>query len=211
MAAWAVRVVQKGSSEEKLQTRTKHTNITENRHEQLKGITFAIKNTGDGRSRFLKFASPVCRLLFSHITFPNTSTKPGALSYIPYMCSICTVCHFTICNFVIHNGKQMLLWDGEFTEIKIFFSEKDTKCKTYETLIKPGVLYDSESWTLTEVNEDKLKTSKEYLWRMRYNYELYKLFKEANIVQAIKINRVKWLGHVRRIEENSLCKELTFS
>jgi hypothetical protein len=73
------------------------------------------------------------------------------------------------------------------------------------------VLYDSESWTLTEVNEDKLKTSKEYLWRMRYNYELYKLFKEANIVQAIKINRVKWLGHVRRIEENSLCKELTFS
>jgi hypothetical protein len=56
--------------------------------------------------------------------------------------------------------------------------------------MKPGVLYDSETWTLTEVHEDKLKTSKEYLWRIRYYYyELYKLFKEANIVQSIKNNQ----------------------
>jgi hypothetical protein len=49
------------------------------------------------------------------------------------------------------------------------------------------------------------------VWRIKYNDELYKLFKEANIVQSIKINRLKWLGHIRRMEENSLCKKLTLS
>jgi hypothetical protein len=38
---------------------------------------------------------------------------------------------------------------------------KDTKCKIHKTLIKPVVLYGSESWTLTEVNEEKLKIFKE--------------------------------------------------
>jgi hypothetical protein len=34
---------------------------------------------------------------------------------------------------------------------------KVTKCKIHKTLIKLVVLYGSESWTLTTVNEDKLK------------------------------------------------------
>jgi hypothetical protein len=34
---------------------------------------------------------------------------------------------------------------------------KGTKCKIYKTLIKLVVLYGSESWTLTKINEDKLK------------------------------------------------------
>jgi hypothetical protein len=34
---------------------------------------------------------------------------------------------------------------------------KDTKCTIYKTLIKPVVLYDSESWTLTKLNEVKPK------------------------------------------------------
>jgi hypothetical protein len=39
----------------------------------------------------------------------------------------------------------------------------------------------------------------------------YKVFKEPNIVQSIKINRLKWLGLIRRMDESSLCKKLTFS
>jgi hypothetical protein len=38
---------------------------------------------------------------------------------------------------------------------------KDTKCKIYKTLIKPVVLYGSESWTLTKADEEKLRTLKE--------------------------------------------------
>jgi hypothetical protein len=49
------------------------------------------------------------------------------------------------------------------------------------------------------------------VWRIKYNYELYKLFKEPNIVQSIKINRLKWLGYIQRMDESTLCKKLTFS
>jgi hypothetical protein len=40
---------------------------------------------------------------------------------------------------------------------------------------------------------------------------IYKLFKISNIVQSIKINRLKWLGLIRRVNESRLCKKLTFS
>jgi hypothetical protein len=101
---------------------------------------------------------------------------------------------------------------------------KDTKCKIYTTIIKPVAPYGSESWTLTKVNEDKLKIferkilrkiySPSYIngvWRTKYNDGLHKLFKELNIVQSIKINRLKWLGYIRRMDESFLCKKLTFS
>ena len=38
-------------------------------------------------------------------------------------------------------------------------------------------------------------------WRIKYNNELYSLYKEIDIVTHIKINRLKWAGHVIRMEE----------
>jgi hypothetical protein len=32
-------------------------------------------------------------------------------------------------------------------------------------------------------------------WRRRYNFELYKLHVEPDLVKYIKINRLKWAGH----------------
>jgi len=40
-------------------------------------------------------------------------------------------------------------------------------------------------------------------WRIKYNNELYKLYRENDIVTYIKINRLKWAGHVIRLEEQS--------
>jgi len=40
-------------------------------------------------------------------------------------------------------------------------------------------------------------------WRIKYNNELYTLYKESDIVIYIKINRLKWAGHVIRMEEQS--------
>jgi hypothetical protein len=48
------------------------------------------------------------------------------------------------------------------------------------------------------------------VWRIKYNNGLYKLFKEPNIVQSIKIIRLKWLQHIRKIDESLLCRKLTF-
>jgi hypothetical protein len=33
-------------------------------------------------------------------------------------------------------------------------------------------------------------------WRRRCNKELYQLFEEPDIVKCIKINRLRWYGHV---------------
>ena len=38
-------------------------------------------------------------------------------------------------------------------------------------------------------------------WRRRYNYELYQLYNEPDIVKYIRINRLRWLGHVQRMDE----------
>ena len=38
-------------------------------------------------------------------------------------------------------------------------------------------------------------------WRIKYKNELYTLYKESDIVTYIKINRLRWAGHVIRMEE----------
>ena len=46
------------------------------------------------------------------------------------------------------------------------------------------------------------------VWRRRYNFELDKLYGEPNIVKTIKINRLRWLGHVSRMEDERVPKKL---
>jgi hypothetical protein len=38
-------------------------------------------------------------------------------------------------------------------------------------------------------------------WRIKYNNNLYTLYEESDIVTYIKINRLRWAGHVIRLEE----------
>jgi len=40
-------------------------------------------------------------------------------------------------------------------------------------------------------------------WRIKYNHELYALYKDRDIVTYIKVNRLIWAGHVIRLEEQS--------
>ena len=39
-------------------------------------------------------------------------------------------------------------------------------------------------------------------WRIKYNNELYTLYKEGDVVKYIKINRLRWAGHIQ-LEEHS--------
>jgi hypothetical protein len=43
-------------------------------------------------------------------------------------------------------------------------------------------------------------TQESGLWRRRYNFELYRLYKEPGIVKAIKIGLLRWIGHVMRMD-----------
>lgn len=39
-------------------------------------------------------------------------------------------------------------------------------------------------------------------YRRRYNQEIYKLYGDMDIISYIKIGRLRWLGHINRMEED---------
>jgi hypothetical protein len=46
------------------------------------------------------------------------------------------------------------------------------------------------------------------VWRIRYNEELNTLLKGEYIVRFIKSQRIRWLEHVERMEDNALPKRM---
>jgi len=88
---------------------------------------------------------------------------------------------------------------------------RHAKLEMYKTLIRPVAMYGSESWTLTAADEHAIGVferkilraifgpkKEEELYKCRSNIELYQLFREADIVKRIKVNRLRWAGHVIR-------------
>ena len=83
-------------------------------------------------------------------------------------------------------------------------------------------MYGAETWGLSKVDVLRLgvferkilrriygPTCEEAVWRSRYNEELYSLYDEADLVTAIKITRLRWAGHVVRMQDNLPCKKIT--
>jgi hypothetical protein len=48
-------------------------------------------------------------------------------------------------------------------------------------------------------------------WRCRCNKELYGLFKEPRLSMIIRIARLRWAGHVTRMEENCMRRRLMYA
>jgi hypothetical protein len=46
------------------------------------------------------------------------------------------------------------------------------------------------------------------IWRIRYNKEIHALLKGEDAVRFIKSQRLRWLGHVERIEDNAMPKRM---
>jgi hypothetical protein len=46
------------------------------------------------------------------------------------------------------------------------------------------------------------------MWRMRYKEELNTLLKGEDIVRFIKSQRIRWLGHAERMEDNAMPKRM---
>ncbi|GFU80409.1 endonuclease-reverse transcriptase [Trichonephila clavipes] len=47
-------------------------------------------------------------------------------------------------------------------------------------------------------------------WRTRYNLKLYRLYKEPQVTQVIRSNRLRWLGHIWRSPDNNQTRAYTF-
>ncbi|GFU33021.1 uncharacterized transposon-derived protein F52C9.6 [Trichonephila clavipes] len=45
-------------------------------------------------------------------------------------------------------------------------------------------------------------------WRRRSNLELYKIYKQPNVVKFVKSQRLKWAGHLARMNEDRCCKKI---
>jgi len=47
-------------------------------------------------------------------------------------------------------------------------------------------------------------TKKKEKWRILTNKEIYTMVKKPTITETIRLNRLRWFGHVQRMEENRI-------
>jgi hypothetical protein len=98
---------------------------------------------------------------------------------------------------------------------------RSSQLQIYRTVVHPLVTYGSESWTLTAeekrvlaVFERKLlrkiygPMKENELWRIRRNDELEDIIKGENIVRFIKSQRIRWLGHMERMQDTAIPKKM---
>ena len=74
------------------------------------------------------------------------------------------------------------------------------------------VLYGCKTWSLTLREERRLRVLRKVFgskrdevtgqWRKLHNEELNDLYSLPNIVRVVKSRRMRWAGHVARMEEN---------
>ena len=92
---------------------------------------------------------------------------------------------------------------------------ENLKIKIYRTIILPVVLYGCETWSLTLREEHRLRVFENRVlrrifgpkrdgvteeWRKLHNEELNGLYTLPNIVRVFEARRMRWAGHVVRIE-----------
>ena len=90
-----------------------------------------------------------------------------------------------------------------------------TRCSLYTVLIRPVLTYGCESWILTTADESKLLCferrvlrtifgglREDGVFRRRYNHELERDFGEQNVVGVVKLNRLRWAGHLARMDSS---------
>ena len=91
----------------------------------------------------------------------------------------------------------------------------------YRTLIKPVLLYGSESWVVLEKDASLLRIferkvlrtifgpiNENGVFRRRYNHELEAIYGKPDIISDIKRNRLRWLGHIVRMKEGRVTRNL---
>jgi hypothetical protein len=111
-----------------------------------------------------------------------------------------------------------------FAAISLFRSRllsRATKIVLYKTLTRPVVSYGAEGWTMTKKEEQALLIFERKIfrriygpkyenreWKSRTNRELEEMNGGENIVKWIRGQRISWLGHLERMEEDRMPKRI---
>jgi hypothetical protein len=87
--------------------------------------------------------------------------------------------------------------------------------------IRPVTTYGSETWTLTKSDENSLRIFERKILRkiygpvqerdtcrIRNNEELNRFIQGEDIVKVIKGRRIRWLGHVKKIEAGAMPRRM---
>ncbi|KAM3957800.1 putative transposon-derived protein F52C9.6 [Aphomia sociella] len=99
---------------------------------------------------------------------------------------------------------------------------RKTKINVNKTIIRPILMYGCESWTLSLKEENKLLVAERKVlrkilgpkrqidesWRVRKNREMEELVAEPNIIGKYKAARLRWFGHLERMEEDRADKRV---
>lgn len=96
-----------------------------------------------------------------------------------------------------------------------------TKIRLYKTLIRTVVAYGCETWTLTQSAAEKIDRFERKIlrrifgpvrdgsiWRIRYNEELYRLYKEPKLSMHIRLMRLQWAGHIQRMPSERITQKI---
>ncbi|KAJ3667210.1 hypothetical protein Zmor_002610 [Zophobas morio] len=100
---------------------------------------------------------------------------------------------------------------------------KDTKLRVYKAAIRSVVTYAAETMSLTRDAEEKMsrferkivrrimgmKKIQDQEYRTLMNHEIEDILKGENIVRAIKARRIRWYGHLKRMEKNKHARKIT--
>ncbi|KAJ3651419.1 hypothetical protein Zmor_017463 [Zophobas morio] len=100
---------------------------------------------------------------------------------------------------------------------------KDTKLLVYKTAIRSVVIYAAETISLTSESEEKMrrferkivrrimemKKIQDQKYRILMNHEIEDIIKGEDIVRAIKARRIRWYGHLKRMEKNKHARKIS--
>ena len=120
---------------------------------------------------------------------------------------------------------RMLAANRSLYSLKKQFTSKNlsrqTKLGLYSTYIFPVLTYASETWTLSKSDETLLAAFERMMlrkilgpvcveghWRSWYNDKLYEMYGDLTAVQRIKLARLRWAGHVVRMETDDPARKV---
>jgi hypothetical protein len=109
-----------------------------------------------------------------------------------------------------------------FSKIK---TSKKLKLILNNTIIDKTLTYASETSTLTKRDRKQLNIFESIVyrrilgpvydngkenWRILANKEIYAILKKPTITETIMLHRLRWFGHVQRMEENRIPKRALY-
>ena len=118
-------------------------------------------------------------------------------------------------------GKGNRAYYANVKLIKSKSVKKNTKLKINKTIIRLVITYSSQTWTLTAKDENNIsiferqilrkifgRVNIDNIWRIRNDLKIDRLIENADIVRFSKAQRIKWSGHIQRMDQSRPTRKL---